>query len=200
MLSMIRAPQFLYLLVLLIALLQTRHDAVAAPLRWDVHDGGNGHYYEAVQQPMDWFAARDAAAAREYDGLPGHLLTMTSAAELDFIRQNLPLGKYWIGLFQDTTAPDFSEPAGGWRWVTGETFDYANWWPGEPNDLNGHEDAAHTDAAMWWNDLNPRFNDPYFYVEYEPIPEPAAIQLLVLATTLVAVSGWLTSRRRSCNR
>jgi hypothetical protein len=35
----------------------------------------------------------------------------------------------WIGLFQDTTAVDYSEPAGGWKWIDGTTAGFTSWAP-----------------------------------------------------------------------
>ena len=29
------------------------------------------------------------------------------------------MGNIWIGLYQDLNDPNYSEPAGGWKWVNG---------------------------------------------------------------------------------
>jgi hypothetical protein len=52
--------------------------ASAAP----VHNTDNGHYYEAVARPqgITWDAARAEAEGRSYNGLHGHLATLTSAS------------------------------------------------------------------------------------------------------------------------
>jgi hypothetical protein len=76
----------------------------------------------------------DAQALAEAAG--GYLATITSADENAWVTANLlPLivgtggGRLgpWIGGFQDTNSPSYSEPAGGWTWVTGEPWDYAAW-------------------------------------------------------------------------
>src|SRR5262249_59145340 len=58
-------------------------DGIGAP---PVYNPANGHWYQEVHGPnLTWAQARDAAAALEYDGLPGHLASITSSDELKFI-------------------------------------------------------------------------------------------------------------------
>jgi Lectin C-type domain/PEP-CTERM motif len=172
--------------------------AQAAKFQWSVEDGGNGHFYEPVVVPngIGWLDANAAATAAG-----GYLVTLTSAAENAFVhsliannpdiwvsQQVVGVSTYgpWIGLFQPPGAP---EPAGGWSWVTGEAFNYANWVPGRPNDLQGIEDYGHFlglglgNFADTWNDqpnnsteLNPAApNIRGYIVEYKSIPEPASV-------------------------
>ena len=35
-----------------------------------------------------------------------------------------PANAPWLGGYQDTSTPDYREPGGGWRWVTGEPWGY----------------------------------------------------------------------------
>jgi hypothetical protein len=113
----------------------------------------NGSFYRLVEGVFDWQAAHVAAQASSWQGTPGHLATITTQAELDFIRLNFALGiSTWIGLFQNTGAPGYSEPANGWEWVTGEPLAFTNWYPGEPNDLIGAENHAEIYANGQWND------------------------------------------------
>lgn len=139
------------------------------PLVWD----GNGHAYDAIDAPgITWVAARDAAAAAELDGCFGHLATLTSAEENEFVAANLsqalPGGQrgFWIGGVQP---PGSAEPAGGWTWVTGEPFVFTNWnSPAEPNNFGVGEDAIHLwdNGAGSWNDLGRLDNTPGYVVEY----------------------------------
>jgi hypothetical protein len=80
----------------------------------------NGHYYEAVRfqslsQNFAFAAALQAAAAKTHLGVPGHLVTITSKQEQDFlegvVRSGLT-GPFWMG------ASD-AAVEGEWRWVTG---------------------------------------------------------------------------------
>ena len=109
-------------------------------VQWRVEIGGNGHWYEFVPSLLDWHAARANAVARG-----GDLASLASAAERTFWMAMIPVGSgipgcpgcTWLGGYQDSTAPDYSEPAGGWRWTDGTPWSYTFWNPGEPNNLNG---------------------------------------------------------------
>ncbi|MEE9208800.1 MAG: lectin-like protein [Gemmatimonadota bacterium] len=141
------------------------------PLVW----AGNGHAYDAIDAPfgITWVDARDAAAAAALDGCFGHLATLTSAEENEFVAANLtqalPNGQrgFWIGGWQPSGSP---EPAGGWTWVTGEPFVFTNWnAPAEPNNFGaGGEDAIHLwdNGAGAWNDLGSLNTTPGYVVEY----------------------------------
>ena len=124
-------------------------------VQWRVEDGGNGHWYRYVSTTGTWAAAQAAA-----ESAGGHLATLHSATEANFIR-SLGASECYIGLFQDTRSPDYTEPAGAWRWITGEALTYTNWRLGvpgqtnEPNDYGGTEHWAHLlagTATITWND------------------------------------------------
>jgi hypothetical protein len=135
-------------------------------VQWKASDGGNGHWYAYFSTPKQWTEAKPYA-----ESLGGHLVTVQSAAEASFVRI-LGGDTCWIGLFQDRAAAGYSEPLGGWRWVTGEPLDFTFWrvntngQSNEPNNLGGNEDFVHLDAnATTWNDLT---DGPYpFAVEWD---------------------------------
>jgi len=110
-----------------------------------------GHrYYLAPQKGVSWDRAR-ALAARETvvltDGtvLKGHLLTINSQAEQNFVHDTFRnavdpfgFGMIWLGGYQSSSD---LEPLGNWAWITGEeTGDASTQWrysfftPGEPAD------------------------------------------------------------------
>lgn len=128
----------------------------------------NGHSYEAVGGSLLWSDAQAAAEAAAPLGFVSYLATVTSQEEGDFIGGNVPgFGSTWLGGFQ----PDpFVAPAAGWEWVTGESWDYTNWTPGEPNDYFG---AGSESYLMFWSGT--QWNDQYdggssgYLVEYEPL-------------------------------
>jgi hypothetical protein len=75
----------------------------------------NGHWYQAVRGPggITWDEARAAAEQRSFAGYRGHLLTLTSEAENQFVLSRLPFMSqetWWIGGYQDQNAPDYREP------------------------------------------------------------------------------------------
>jgi hypothetical protein len=123
-----------------------------------VYCPATGHYYELVEAPgITWTAARDAAAQRSCCGLRGHLVSITSEAENDFVTDTLMRGQVpdaWAGGFQPAGSP---EPAGNWQWTTGEAWVYSNWRYLEPNNSLDRENALQIFAAdIWcgkqWND------------------------------------------------
>lgn len=168
--------------------------AYAAPTYYSATD----HYYEAIPllHPLGdgytWDEASAMAESSTHLGVQGHLATITSAEENEFVADlcdaiGLNSG-YWLGGYQ----PENSlEPEGDWRWVTGEPWGYTNWKAGEPNDAGtfGVEDhlgfvgaSGHALLGQWndvYRGLNPdRFWSSYV-VEY-PVPEPATLSLLIV--------------------
>ena len=81
-----------------------------------------GHSYFISESISTW----DAAASLRNNS-PGYLTEIKSQAELNFISQNvgnrLTGEGAWIGLYQDENDANYSEPAGGWKWLKGG---YAN--------------------------------------------------------------------------
>ena len=103
-------------------------------VQWRVQDGGNGHWYEgvAVAADISWDTAKVAC-----EGQGGHLATLTSPAEDDFVWALSRQSGYWVvvngpgwsgakgpwlGLHQAPGSPT----ASGWSWVTGEPFTWAH--------------------------------------------------------------------------
>jgi hypothetical protein len=135
----------------------------AALLQWRAEDGGNGHWYQRIDSPteLNW---TDAKVAAQSQG--GYLVTLNAADEQAWVYNNLVLGfpycetawwtvdrGIWIGLYQDPGSPGYSEPAGGWRWVTGEQFSFSHWHPGEPNNTSVENYAGmFYEANGTWND------------------------------------------------
>jgi len=126
----------------------------------------NGHFYRVVDGNLSWIDARAAAETTLFQGIPGHLVTISDQAELDWILTNLVPQRPWIGLYHNPNSPNYSEPAGGWEWVTGEPVTFLNWFPGEPNNTSGSggpEDYAEMFGNGQWNDaeLNHSFTSQY---------------------------------------
>ena len=183
----------------LISLIVTK--AYASPLKWSFEEGGNNHYYDQVSDNISWTDASLAAKQLSYLGLDGHLVTITSQAENDFITKNWNTGLYWIGAYQ---ADKSSEPAGNWRWVTNESWNYTNWAVNQPDNGGGVEDWAGFQGATgpggskFWNDWEVSGGGGVYpkgyFVEYEPrvVPEPLSMLLFSVGGIMI---GFARNRR-----
>lgn len=112
----------------------------------------NGHSYYRSTSSMTWTSAKIAC-----QNMGGHLVTMNSSAENNFVFSTWPSG--WIGFTDEVVE-------GQWGWVTNEPVTYTNWNPGEPNNA-GNEDYAQFVSGGRWNDL-PNTSLPYV-IEFEYI-------------------------------
>jgi hypothetical protein len=184
-------------------------------VQWTSGSGANNHYYELVLAPggITW---SNAATAAQNAG--GYLATLTSGDENAFV-YNLAAGNDsawfidtpgngigpWLGGQQTSFT---SEPAGGWVWITGETWSETNWAANEPSNVGGVEDKLQlfgvlTLKAPNWNDMANNGNAPdgparSYIIEYNvnPIPEPSTYALFIG----VAVIGLALWRRRRTSR
>jgi len=158
-----------------------------------VYNPANGHWYTAVAAAGNWDAANAAAQLMTFQGITGHLATLTSAQENSFVATNLPAAaaaRYWLGGYQDRSATDYSEPAGGWRWVTGEPWAYTNWTSGEPND-SGPEDFLLFSVDGSWNDGKAYdYDRPGYVVEFDSPDSPSQSARVDLALEWGDISFW----------
>ena len=76
----------------------------------------NGHSYFKSDGNSNWTNGKSNA-----ESVGGYLAVIKSQAENQFIYDNgsIPGAGFWIGFYQDTNASNYSEPSGGWKWVTG---------------------------------------------------------------------------------
>lgn len=209
--------------ILLLGLLGTpRVSRANLIVQWKAADGGNDHYYDFVDfgANTSWTTARDYAAAQSYLGSAGHLVTITSQAESDFLRSSfgsligdpgtgVPGIYTWIGLTDIGST-------GSFHWITGEPLTYTDWAPPEPNFIGtehyGHlwirrftgtdPDPNGTPLWSWNNAIDAPFgSDPSAYrgaiVEFDgpftaAVPEPSS---LLMVATAGAVGLCRASRR-----
>jgi len=142
------------------------------------YDPLTGHTYDYVETPLAWHDALVAAQGMTYQGKPGYLATITSAAENDFIGTKSGAPSIWFGATDDkgfvnearaavNKAPiDFdSQPTGDYYWAGGPEIGaqfsvglgtvtpvdglYNSWAQGEPNNWAQSEGCAVTN----WNSV-----------------------------------------------
>lgn len=92
----------------------------------------NGHSYRLIDTSMDWNAAQAYC-----EGLGGHLVTINSAEEQQFvsnIASKSTKKNIWLGATKNAN--------GNFSWVTGEAAQYTNWSSGEPSNYDGSENAV----------------------------------------------------------
>ncbi len=161
--------------------------AHAAAVIWNTGIGANGHAYEYVDTALSWTDAAAAAAAMTFMGESGHLVTITTSEENDFVINLVstePTGG-WIGATDAATE-------GLWEWVvgpeagtqfwsggpTGTALGFENWAGGQPAPSGfENEDYANLSngSGLWADGLNAAAGFGYI-VEYS-IPEPSRVIL-----------------------
>jgi hypothetical protein len=128
----------------------------AMPVQW----GDNGHWYEAISGEFTWDEAKSHAESLTHNGMTGHLATLTSLEENEFVWLNRR-GKHEYLLGGERIDGD-------WTWVTGEIWTWDNWADGQGS--NPSEDKLNfmdRDHGSW-NDCSNVGSFPGFIVEYEP--------------------------------
>jgi hypothetical protein len=134
--------------------------------------GGTWNVYEIASSPSTWHDAHHEARARQWNGVGGHLLDISSAEENRFVEYLVAanqLSSTWLGLTDREGATPLTLTGGlpapqessslpdprqqGWAWTTGQALTYTNWAAGEPRDFASAEDAVLLGLDGNWNDL-----------------------------------------------
>lgn len=114
-----------------------------------------GHTYMRFDQNLPWNEAKQfCEALTGEDGGSYHLVTVTSAREMSIIKALLadaPYGSYFLG----ATDEEFE---GSWKWITGEAFDWDNWYDGQPDNYTGNDPEGENYLETGSN-YNYQFND-----------------------------------------
>jgi len=145
-------------------LVPTQNGAVK---RWEIEEGGNGNVYQFVETEtkVTWLEAKELA-----ESYGGHLVSVTSIEEHEFLLQNIlnPSSgiSILIGLYKNAN--------GNWVWITGEDFTFQYWRPSEPNGRINEDYACYTMFDYTYAGFSDLFNDDSsnpraFVVEYEMV-------------------------------
>ena len=163
--------------------------SVAAPVQWTAASGGNGLYYERIDQTgLTFDQAKSAAAAKSYLGQPGHLAVFETANytnEFNFVYANVysPGASsdrvYWVGASRAiTTGGGAGE---NWKWVDGTAVPTSITSGWNIDFFEGSVDEAAnffrpTSATLWdYASSDPSNYVNGYVVEYGPLPEPATL-------------------------
>ncbi|WP_432736018.1 lectin-like protein [Maridesulfovibrio sp. FT414] len=163
----------------------------AMPVAAATFSFGNSEYWVVYDKSISWDSAKAAAEASG-----GHLATITSADERNFIQStvlNGAKGELWLGGFQSSD-PGLSAPKDNWNWVTGEEWNYSDWYATEANNYAGRDEKylGIRQSQQWqWNDEASLGNINGYIVEKSlntaPTPIPAGVW--ILGAGLAALAG-----------
>jgi hypothetical protein len=182
------------------AILPVGH-AQAAPVQF-----GDSFYEYVTHEAISWADANTAASSSTFMGVNGHLATVTSSAENDFLVNLAPTyfvrQVAWLG-----GAVDASNTP---RWAvgpeTGQLFSFSNFVAGQPNDgpsnvwMNVPTSFAGV-AIGGWGDagggISGTGNEVIgYFVEYQvgTVPLPAALPLMLTGLAGFGFVGWRRKR------
>lgn len=126
----------------------------------------NGHIYGLYDYEMSWTFARDLCT-----NMGGHLVTVTSKEESDFIESLIDFGakdNYWLG------ATSINNDNNEYEWITGEEFIFDNWYADEPSSSGERAEKEQfaqirKSNSKKWNDVNNiNKTNKGFILEIEP--------------------------------
>jgi hypothetical protein len=181
--------------------------AQAAPVQF-----GDSYYEYVSREAISWANANTAASASTFMGVNGHLATVTSSAENDFL-VNLAPGYYvqqvaWLGGAVDSTQTA--------RWAVGpeagQLFSFSNFVAGQPNDgpsnvwMNVPTSFAGVAIGAWGDaagGLSSAGNEVVgYFVEYQvgTVPLPAALPLMLTGLAGFGFVGWRRKRAMAGQR
>ena len=114
----------------------------------------DSHFYYSFNDTNNWTYCNNLV-----ESLGGYLAIIDSQSESEFILSNMSTSydRAWIGMFQDTNHPSFSEPEGAWFWVDGtpvamSSNSIAYTW--STGDTSAYIFVSPTETAEYWVDVN----------------------------------------------
>ncbi|TIH19784.1 lectin [Marinifilum sp. JC120] len=152
---------------------------------------GGSEYIIFQSNGINWSDAKLAA-----ESVGGHLATITSVAENNFLKSTVFQGldkAYWLGAYQ-TNDENRQNPTSNWHWVTGENWDFTDWYASEPNNQRIDEMYLSADQRFdfQWNDEGSAISTMIsgYVVEKPTAPTPIPGAIWLLGASLVALFGF----------
>ncbi len=132
----------------------------------------NSYAYIPNENSIAWSVAKTQAEGVFFEGVAGHLATVTSAEENGFIVENiLPFAQaenhYWVFL-----GGTDEEKEGTWKWITGETWTYQNWQADEPDNTTSYNNLAYYTSEGLWYDFYNSSTEYGYIIEFEGTGTP----------------------------
>jgi hypothetical protein len=122
----------------------------------------NGHYYYTSFEYASYQTASATALSTSFNGLQGHLVTVTSLNEFNFLKTTFANSTFWI-------AASDTQSEGIWTWTAGPesglVITPSFWSPGQPNSGTA-ANCAVMSLAGWDDRRCSSFLAPYV-VEFE---------------------------------
>lgn len=115
----------------------------------------------------------------------GHMASVHSDAERDFLTNLAGCGPYWLGGHD-------AGHEGTWVWTDGSPWDYSAWAPGEPNNCCGGENYLHGNwcCGNLWNDIWDTWNGNCGFMCKKPIlPSGGGMFSATLSCTTIYGAG-----------
>lgn len=139
-----------------------------------VRNPDTDHFYGIVGSGnATWTEANDYASSLWLGDRRGHLVTIETEAEQQWLMANLnPTGQlhFWLGAQQDSAERTFAEPAGGWRWLNGPRLTYTNWATDEPNNGSASPEnwIVMAPDGTWNDTIHGNYHNQGYIIEFEP--------------------------------
>ena len=137
----------------------------------------NGSVYRYYSEPVTWYVAK-----RFCEEHGGHLVTITSAEENQFVSDLCGDAQIWIGASS-------SSPERVWKWVTDEPFAYDAFGDGEPNNASGNTEGGENYVESHngrWNDNAGIEKQPFVLETEEAYVSVTGVKLGMNALKLIS--------------